>query len=781
MLKFSQFYIVLLFLFSIFKIEAKELEKMSLEEKVGQVFMTYFEGTEVNEAAYKLIAEAKIGGIIYYNWANDLSDPTQVQKLSFELQKIAKKHQKTPLFIATDQETGLVTRLKKGFTEFPGNGAVGATGSSKLAYQAAYVVGSELKAVGINMNLAPVVDLNSNSKNPIIGIRSFHSDPKIVTAFGRASIEGYLKSGIIPCLKHFPGHGDVTEDSHLALPVVNKSLRELEEVELYPFENLASQAPAMMTAHICFPSLDSNNCATFSKIILTDFLREKIGYDGLLITDSLTMGGATKDDLTPEEAVIRAFEAGNDILLIGGRALNHKVKTESNLDEILRLHKNFLEAVKSGRIPIARLDNSVARILKAKKEAKLLESTQETIDLKKVLNLDSSRKIAKEIAYRSVRAKNGLLIEDLDQKKILILAPEILKETLLETDLSRLSPQIQTCFFKELEPNPIEKTFFLNQASEADVIVFCSYNSWKYTQQLALLQELGKQKPLICIATRDPYDLETCKSNYIAFATYSPSTCSLQVVAEYLKSETKPLSISFEEAKKVSEKIWQNECNHRIDQLTFWNIKEPFPSIGIGHFIWPPQSYNGTFSSGRFHKVVHFMKSKGAKVPDWLLKARYCPWETREDFYNAIDSKQMNELREFLVESTPYQTMYMLERLNKFFKDVMIELSDEEKILFADSFFKVANSPNGPYILIDYINFKHEGTNPQERYKGKGWGLLQVLQNMNHEITLTSPEDAFITSAREALLTRVKNSPNQEIEKTWIPNWLSRLETYRCP
>ncbi len=342
------------------------VDEMNLEQKIGQLLMTYFEGEEINEHAQRLICEMHVGGIIYYERANILRDPVSVQRLSNDLQNFSGKQIDIPLFIAVDQEGGVVAQLKNGFTISPGNEALGRTHQPSLAYAAAKVTGSELKAVGINLNFSPVIDVNSNPKNPVIGTRSFSHDPKVVTRFGRQAIKGYLDSGIIPCCKHFPGHGDTHIDSHSSLPVVNKSFSDLCEEELYPFLQLFEATPMIMTAHVLYPSLDSTNCATLSKSCLKDLLRDKWGYKGILITDSLTMKGVAKGSGDIVEVAICAFEAGNDILLIGDWFPHNPKMIEPHVKTCLSVYKGLLEAVRGGRITEERVDQSVQRILNLK-------------------------------------------------------------------------------------------------------------------------------------------------------------------------------------------------------------------------------------------------------------------------------------------------------------------------------------------------------------------------------------------------------------------------------
>jgi beta-N-acetylhexosaminidase len=342
-------------------------QEMTLEEKVGQLLMVHFNGEIANEDSKTLIQKLHVGGIIYYNWANGLNSPDQVLLLSTGLQQLSTQNRLTiPLFIAADQEGGRVARLTKGFTNFPGNKALGMSGDLKLAEECAFTMGQEMHAVGVNFNLAPVVDVNSNPRNPIIGTRSFGDTTDIVIPFAKSTLEGYHRSGTITSLKHFPGHGDVEVDSHHDLPILKKTKQELQQVELLPFAKLAPIADTIMTAHIMVPSIDPVNCATLSKCIL-DILRKEMGFEGVIISDSLVMEGLLKNCSSVEEGAIRAFNAGCDILLFGGKQLTgSNLSSEMSVSEFERVHQSLINAVKNGLISESRLNESVGRILKLK-------------------------------------------------------------------------------------------------------------------------------------------------------------------------------------------------------------------------------------------------------------------------------------------------------------------------------------------------------------------------------------------------------------------------------
>jgi beta-N-acetylhexosaminidase len=335
-----------------------KIENLSIEEKVGQIMMINFLGENPNDAK-NLIQEIKVGGIIYYTWANSLNSFKQVQELSLGLQELTKKNKHPiPLFISIDQEGGEITRLTNGFSIFPNNKTLGITNNPEFAKDVAFAMGQELQAVGINMNLAPVVDINNNPKNPIIGSRSFSDNSQTVVNFGKKALEGYKKAKIIATLKHFPGHGDVEEDSHISLPMVSKSLEDLKKIDLLPFEELASFAEAIMTAHIIVPAFDEENCSTLSKSTLT-YLRKEIGFEGIIISDSLIMQAALQNCSDIIEAAIKAFNAGCDVLLFGGQNLHN--------EDIKQTHSSIIDAVRNGDISETRLNESVERILNLKK------------------------------------------------------------------------------------------------------------------------------------------------------------------------------------------------------------------------------------------------------------------------------------------------------------------------------------------------------------------------------------------------------------------------------
>src|SRR5579884_4214903 len=285
--------------------------ELTLREQVGQLFMVGFSGTAVSKDVASLVTEYRPGGVILFS--RNLEALDQIVQLTNDLQRLSPR---SPLLVAIDQEGGRVSRLPAGFTIFPPCAVLGACRSYDLTYAAAATTAAELRAVGINMNMAPVLDVNSNPTNPVIGDRAFGSDPTTVCEMGQATVAGLQDNKVVACGKHFPGHGDTVADSHLELPVVSTPLERLIENEVRPFRHaIENGLTTIMTAHVSYPQLDAQFPATLSYIVLSDLLRTQLRFKGVIITDDLEMR-AIIDHYGIEEAAILALQAGADILLI---------------------------------------------------------------------------------------------------------------------------------------------------------------------------------------------------------------------------------------------------------------------------------------------------------------------------------------------------------------------------------------------------------------------------------------------------------------------------------
>jgi hypothetical protein len=234
------------------------------------------------------------------------------------------------------------------------------------------------------------------------------------------------------------------------------------------------------------------------------------------------------------------------------------------------------------------------------------------------------------------------------------------------------------------------------------------------------------------------------------------------------------IDISPADAQRIGKRIWQNECGGTIFGLTSWNAGENFASLGIGHFIWYPKGQRGPFDES-FPKLVSFVSAHGAKLPQFLLPGHdsFCPWNSRAEFEHAIDSPKMKQLRQFLVDTIDLQAQFLITRLQEALPKMMSQAADRENL--QRQFERVASTAQGCYALVDYVNFKGEGTLVTERYRGQGWGLLQVLENMHNS---QSALDEFAASAKTILRRRVANSPPERGEARWLSGWLARIDGY---
>jgi beta-N-acetylhexosaminidase len=282
----------------------------TLKEKVGQMFIVGLQGEALAHEERAIIERYPFGGFLLFS--HNCCEPAQILSLSRSLWETGNRH---PPFISIDEEGGRVHRLPKPFTHFPPPARLGQMCDLALAYRAAAAIAEELALAGINLDFAPVLDVNSNPKNPVIGDRSFAADPRKVTALGERWVQGLRDGGIIPCGKHFPGHGDTDKDSHFALPVVDRPLAELEKVELPPFVSACrNKVESLMTAHVLYRALDPKLPATLSRKIITGLLREKLDYDGVVFSDDMEMR-AISDHYRQDEAAALCVRAGIDVML----------------------------------------------------------------------------------------------------------------------------------------------------------------------------------------------------------------------------------------------------------------------------------------------------------------------------------------------------------------------------------------------------------------------------------------------------------------------------------
>ncbi|ALC87557.1 beta-hexosaminidase [Bacillus sp. FJAT-22090] len=345
------------------------IKEMSLEEKVGQMIFAGIDGTSLSKESRLLISNDKVGGIILFK--DNLKDVNQSISLLNELKGENEKN-KFPIFLGVDQEGGRVSRLPE-LIQLPTNQEIGRLNDSSLSYNIGNLLGKELNAFGFNLDFAPVLDINSNPKNPVIGDRSFGNNARIVSTLGIQTMKGIQHQRVIPVVKHFPGHGDTAVDSHKELPIIQKSLEELQALELIPFNDaIKNGADVVMVGHILMPKIDPTYPSSMSYVLITNILREKLKFEGVVITDDMTMG-AILDNYKIGEAAVEAVKAGNDIVLIAHDYVNIKEAIDS-----------ILLAVNEGQISEERINASVERILLLKEKYKLSNERVDRVNIEEL-------------------------------------------------------------------------------------------------------------------------------------------------------------------------------------------------------------------------------------------------------------------------------------------------------------------------------------------------------------------------------------------------------------
>ncbi len=503
----------------------------SLREQVGRMLLVGFEGLRPPDHILKWLSAGEIGGVILF--ARNIDTPAQLAELVRTVQA-ASKH---PPLIAIDQEGGIVARLREGFTESPGAMALGAADDEALAEQVAAALGAELHALGINFNLAPVVDIGHDSSNPVISTRTLGANAERVSRLAVAQVRGFQSQGVGACAKHFPGHGNTPTDSHVSLPVVRGSLDFLWETDLVPFRaTVEAGIASVMISHVKFEALDPEYPSTMSRAIITGLLREEIGFEGLIVTDCMEMRAITQNYGAGESAV-RAALAGVDAMFFSHTVPNQRAAFDA-----------LLAAAESGRLSQAQIEAAHARLDEFVHRFPAVEPG----DLD-VIGCADHLQVCQTAAQAStvlLEARPDVFPLRPDAERIAVIEFASQKEseavdrtssTGLSAALRAQAPDIAHLALNAADPQPAALEEARRLAREADVAVVATRSAHLLPRQRAIAQELLDLAPksiLLCL--RNPYDVEVLDGADAILCTCGDGTPSLRAAVEALLGRFTP-------------------------------------------------------------------------------------------------------------------------------------------------------------------------------------------------------------------------------------------------
>ena len=515
------------------------LARLTLEQKVGQLMVIGFDGAGYDAGLRTMIEKYQVGGVIFF--ARNVESPAQVARLTNDLQASALASGGVGLFVAIDQEGGRVARLTtgKGFTEFPGAMAQGASArevsaAASNARRAAAAMAAEMRAVGINTDFAPDLDVNNNPANPVIGIRSFGSDPRRVAEVGMGFVEGLQANGVLAFGKHFPGHGDTGTDSHVDLPVVAHARARLDAVEFVPFKAaIAARIAGIMSAHVSFPTIDATPGlpGTLSSKVLTDLLRDDLHFEGLVATDSLEMGALGKSGYPGPRAAATALKAGADLLLFNSGHQIHQGAIEK-----------IIADVRSGAIPLARLDQAVRRALLAKERFGLLRpAPADSAAAGAIAGSPAHRARAAELAAASVT----LLRDDAGRLPLAAKSEPIVIAVPAAVGLAAALHGIELRVSDRPSEGEVAAALKVVKSHPGATVIVTLAGAISNLGQSALAKstvETGAS--VVLIALREPYDLMSIvnagPNRPALVATYGMNPATLSALAAMLRGERKP-------------------------------------------------------------------------------------------------------------------------------------------------------------------------------------------------------------------------------------------------
>ncbi len=494
---------------------------------VAQLVMVDFPGPEPSADVERLIAEEGIGGVILFT--KNIVSPRQVAQLTNALQGIAGRASRPPLLISVDQEGGIVARIIEPATEFPSAMAIGATASPQFAEQAGAITARELRALGIVVNHAPVLDVNTNPENPIIGVRAFGDDPEEVARLGVAYLQGLQSNGVAATPKHFPGHGDTQLDSHLNLPTLVHDWKRLSGVELMPFQAaIGAGCDGIMTAHVAVPTIDPSGVpATLSPLALDGVLRGRLGFRGLVFTDSMGMGAITRHH-SPGYAAFAAVRAGADVVLACGEVAQQR-------EVIAALRR----AVERGTVASHRIDASLGRLTALKHKYGILDHP--LVDehaVERVVGIPEHRAVAQRIAEAAVtvvRDEARLLPLPPGRVCVFDAGPAAQRHTLGEALKGLRMDIAELPLDRLLAGVPFREGVRI-------IAVTCNWHGAIDPQQVATVHQLVSRyrDRLVVVATGNPYELAQFPEVGTFVATYGPDPASLAAAARILCGQLLP-------------------------------------------------------------------------------------------------------------------------------------------------------------------------------------------------------------------------------------------------
>jgi len=510
---------------------------MELKELIGQRLIIGLDGEVIDESFERMVKKYKVANVILFK--RNISSAEQVKHLCENIQKLVRKETGHDAFITIDQEGGMVSRLSDDCVNIPGAMAIAASGDPKNAFEAGVLTGKQLKALGINFNLAPVADINSNSNNPVIGVRSYGDSPQKVAQYVKAMAKGLDQSGVLATAKHFPGHGDTSIDSHIGLPQVDKTLDELEACEWIPFREVINAGiPAVMTAHILFPALESKQVpATMSKTIVTDILKKRMGFTGLVVSDCMEMQAIQKYYGTVK-GVVEAIKAGVDMIFV-----SHTHQLAAKAIEALVFE------VENGDISLNEMEATALKILNYKEA--YIRNKQKKLDNEAGFNRLEGKGFAYELLKKTMTQVKPSVrkLPNSSEKTVFIgCKPFSTTEASNQEESAFDFPSYMAKHFGgkgvliSENPDKDEIERVCAKVNGSTEIILGTYNGHLFKGQLELVDELwekNREAAITVVALRNPYDLLNLPPDVGAIAAFEYTGQSLKAIVDVLQGKVK--------------------------------------------------------------------------------------------------------------------------------------------------------------------------------------------------------------------------------------------------